>query len=100
VLKQLGLALAISAGLLAGCSLVQPDPDCRLAARCDAVRVAARQVVPFDNARVVVLEGRGLGFHAEVHVCYADGRYVLVDVVGDDLGAAIREQPWDTAPCR
>ncbi len=94
------LALAISVGLLAGCALVPPSPDCRIGARCDAVLEAARQVVSFSDARVVVLWGRGLGFNAEVHVCYGDGRYVLVDVLGDDLGAAIRGQPWDTAPCR
>ena len=100
IVVRAGLALAISAGLVGGCNLVRPNPDCRLAEGCDAVLGAARQVVSFDNARVVVLYGRGLAFHAEVHVCYADGRYVLVDILGDDLGAAIRDQPWDSAPCR
>jgi hypothetical protein len=100
VVKQLALALTISAGMLSGCGLVHPNPDCRLAEPCDAVLGAARSVVSFDGARVVVLWGRGLGFHAEVHVCYADGSYVLVDVLGDDLNAAIRDQPWDSAPCR
>ena len=94
------LALVIAAGLLGACNLVGPNPDCRLAEGCDAVLIAARRVVSFDNARVVVLYGRGLAFHAEVHVCYTDGRYVLVDVLGDDLGAGIRDQPWDSAPCR
>ncbi len=100
VLKRLALALTFSAGVLSGCGLVRPNPDCRLAESCDAVLRAARSVVSFDSARVVVLQGRGLGFHAEVHVCYADGRYVLVDVLVDTLKAATRDEPWDSAPCR
>ena len=100
MLKRLGLALTIPVAVLAGCAIVRPNPDCGLGARCDAVLAAARQVVSFNDARVIVSQGRGLGFHAEVHVCYGDGRYVLVDVLGDDLTAGIRDQPWDNPPCR
>jgi len=71
--------------------------------RCDAVLAAARSVVSYDNARVVVIWGRGLGFHAEVHVCYSDGRNALVNVVSDDLHpdlkAGVRDTAWDRPPC-
>lgn len=100
MVSRLGLILAIWAGLFAGCALVQPNPDCRLDARCEAVLGAAREVVSFDDARVIVLPGRGRVFHAEVHVCYGDGRYVLVDVMGDDLNAGTRAQPWERPRCR
>jgi hypothetical protein len=96
--------LAVMAVVLAGCSTIQPNPDCRINERCDAVLAAAQSVVSYDNARVVVIWGRGSGFHAEVHVCYADGRNALVDVMGDDrrpnLKAGVRGTVWDTPPCR
>ena len=60
---------------------------------------AAAMVVSLDQTRVLVDYGRGLGFHAEVHVCYPDGRYVLVDVMGDALVAGLRAEPWPSAPC-
>jgi hypothetical protein len=74
--------------------------DCQIAGGCDGVLAAAAKVVSLDQARVLVGSGRGLGFHAEVHVCYADGRYVLIDVMGDALNASVRAEPWPSAPCR
>lgn len=100
VIERLGIVLAIAVGGLAGCALIPPNPDCRIDGRCDVVLGAAQRVVSFDDAHVLVLQGRGLAFHAEVHVCYGDGRYVLLDVLGDSLEAAIRDQGWDRPPCR
>lgn len=92
--------VAMLAAIVTGCSSVRPDVDCRINKRCDAVLAAAQSVTPIDQARVVVIWGRGFGFHAEVHVCYGDGRNVLVDVMGDDLKAAVRDTSWESPPCR
>lgn len=75
--------------------------DCRLHPLdlCQRVVAAARTVESLDGAHVVVIVGRGPVFHAEVHVCFSD-RYVLVDVIGDDMNASVRSVPWDQAPCR
>jgi len=98
------VVVALIAAALGGCSAVQPNPDCRINERCDAVLAAARSVASFDGARVVVIRGRGRGFHAEVHVCHADGRNTLVDVMGDGvhpaLEAGLRDAAWDNPPCR
>ena len=56
---RLPVGLALTAAILGGCSVVQPNLDCRINERCDAVLAAARSVVPLDGARVVVLWGRG-----------------------------------------
>jgi hypothetical protein len=96
----LPVALTLTATLFGGCSIVEPNPDCRITERCDAVLAAARSVASFDGGRVVVIWGRGPGFHAEVHVCYSDGRNTLVDVMGDDLKARVRDTAWDSPPCR
>lgn len=94
--------LAMLVAIAGACSVLQPNPECRIDDRCVAAVAAARSVAPLDGARVVVLAGRSLRglFHAEVHVCHADGRNVLVDVMGDDLKAAVRDTPWDDPPCR
>lgn len=96
--------LTLMAAILGGCSLVQPNPDCRINERCDAVLAAARSVVSYDNGRIVVIWGRGPGFHAEVHVCYSDGSNALTDVMSDDLNhdlkAGVRDTVWDSPPCR
>lgn len=88
--------------MVGGCSLGQSNPDCRINERCDAVLAAAGSATPLDNARMVVLWGRSPPgvFDAEVHVCYADGRNALVDVIGEDLKASVRDKPWDNPPCR
>lgn len=105
--RQARLLLITALLTVGACSPTAPSPsaalalsDCHLAGGCDAVLAAARQVASLDGARVVVLQGRGLGFHAEVHVCYANGSYVLVDVMGDDMKAAVRQHSWDNPPCR
>ena len=104
VIWRLLIVAALIAVIVGGCSAAQPNPDCRIDERCDAVLAAARSVASFDEARVVVIWGRGLGFHAEVHVCYADGRNALVDVMGDGvnpaLKAGLRDPAWDRPPCR
>jgi hypothetical protein len=104
VIWRLLIGAALIAAMVGGCSVVQPNPECRISERCDAVLAAARSVASLDGARVVVLWGRGQGFHAEVHVCYADGRNALVDVMGDGvnptLKAGLREATWDKPPCR
>jgi hypothetical protein len=53
--------------------------------------------------------GRGLRiWHAEVHACWNDGAYRLIDVIGpidnmqptiDEVMASVREPPWDDPPC-
>jgi hypothetical protein len=74
--------------------------NCQIAEGCGGVLAAAANVVSLDQARVTVAYGRGQGFHAEVHVCYRDGLYILVDVMGDSLQAGVRAAPWPSAPCR
>jgi len=71
------------------------------------VVAAAEQVLPSGADSFVVDEGRGRGkaLHAEVHACYPDGRYLLVDVflgnlAGSPMTASIRAVPWETPPCR
>ena len=49
---------------------------------------------------LVVTVDRGPVLHVDVHACYPDGRYVLVDVVGDDLVASVRADGWENPPCR
>jgi hypothetical protein len=61
---------------------------------------AARSVASLDDARLVVTVDRGPVLHVDVHACYPDGRYVLVDVVGDDLVASVRADGWENPPCR
>jgi len=88
------------------CSMTEPPTslpsqvNCGIGEGCDGVLAAAATVVSLDQTRVLVDYGRGRGFHAEVHVCYPDGRYVLVDVIGDALNASVRAEPWPSAPCR
>ena len=89
------------------CSTTEPPTshpaqvNCAIGEGCDGVLAAAAKVVSLDQTRVVDGYGRGLRtFHAEVHVCYPDGRYVLVDVMGDALDASLRAEPWPSPPCR
>jgi hypothetical protein len=104
--RRLPVVVALIAAGVSGCSLLQPNPDCRINEQCDAVLAAARSAASFDGARVVVTWGRarGTAFHAEVHVCYSDGRNVLVDVMSQDghpaLRAGVRDTPWVNPPCR
>jgi len=103
---RLLLVVALLVGVGA-CSTTLPPTShpaqvtCGIGEGCDGVLAAAAKVVSLDQTRVLVIYGRGLRtFHAEVHVCYPDGRYVLVDVMGDALNAGVRAEPWPSAPCR
>jgi hypothetical protein len=98
--RRLLAVVVLVTATLGGCSMVESNPDCRLNERCEAVLAAARTVVSFNDARVVVIPGRGPTFHAEVHVCYSDGTSALVDVMGEDLAAALRDATWERPPCR
>jgi hypothetical protein len=98
----LGLILLLSA-----CSTALPDVRCGLEQGCTQVVAAAEEVLPSSAESLVVNEGRGRGkaLHAEVHACFADGRYLLVDVfqgnlAGSPLTASIRATPWEVPPCR
>jgi hypothetical protein len=60
------------------CALAPPE--------CDAATAAFRELFDLgdpDLSMVAIGPGRGLAWHAEVHACWDDGRYVLVDVFGD-----------------
>ena len=99
--------MAIAPALvLSGCSILTPVVvDCQLQARCAEVIAQANQVLPQGAERISVNGGRArLGFfHAEVHACYRDGGYVLVDVLGagqGPLSASIRNDGWSDPPCR
>lgn len=62
-----------------------------------------------DRPQVVVGPGRGLRvWHTEVHACWTDGRYLLIDVIGpggeqlpaiDELTVTIRDAPSNDPPC-
>ena len=81
--------------------------DCPLpAADCDTALNAAGELIAenLDSSlvHVVVSWGRGLAWHAEVHACFENGDYRLIDVFKSDGGQGIgsfREQPWDDPPC-
>jgi hypothetical protein len=98
--------VAVIALVIAGCaSTPTPTPaiECHLEGGCDGVAAVAWQVLPPGAARTVIIQGRGLSLHAEVHACYPDGGYVLVDVMGPEQGpvdASIRSHGWSDPPCR
>jgi hypothetical protein len=93
------LVLAV---VVASCASVKPMVDCNLAAEdCSRAVDAAAPLLPPGEATRVVDIGRGIGFHAEVHACYPDGRYFLVDVWPDtDHEAMLRADGWPDPPCR
>jgi len=94
MLPRLTLGIAVLAASMTACGLTRPQVTCALDAGqdCNAVYEATRAAVPLTDAdRVVIVWGRGLGFHAEAHVCHPDGSYVLVDVQGDGRQPSIRE---------
>lgn len=75
---------------------------------CDAALTAFGELFEVDDPGLAMLAiriGRGLRWHAEVHACWLDGRYVLVDVRGDanrptdDPIASVRPEGWDDPPC-
>lgn len=87
------------------------EVHCRLSsAECDLALSSLQLLIEerADPRSVVVGWGRGLAWHAEVHACWEDGQYVLIDVVGPgdevppdraDLTWSVRENPWEVAPC-
>lgn len=106
-MKRTRTLLMAGALFAAACSSTSPDPsglvprvDCRIAEGCGNVLAAANKLVPLGGANVVVFYGRGLGFHAEVHACSGNGSYVLVDVMGPNRNASVRDQAWQDPPCR
>jgi hypothetical protein len=97
--------------------LVRATPDgitevhCRLSTTDCDLALSSLQLLTGERAdprSVVVVWGRGLAWHAEVHACWEDGHYMLIDVLGPgdevppdraDLTWSVRENPWDVAPC-
>ena len=101
-MRRLGLAVAVLASSMAACGLIRPQVECGLGEGqdCTAVYEATRAVVPLNGSdRVVIVWGRGRGFHAEAHVCHPDGSYVLVDVIGDARRASVRESGRGDLAC-
>ena len=95
-----------AAVVLSGCSIVNPVViDCELEARCAEVIAQANRVLPAGAEEISIGPGRAPpgAFHAEVHACYPDGGYLLVDVMGSEqrpLSASIRDVGWADPPCR
>ena len=102
----LSLMLSVSACQPAASPSPEPVPtqaaECHLNSSelCGHVLAAARSVAALEGARLVIVIDRGPVFHADVHACYPDGRYILVDVVGDDFNASVRPEGWENPPCR
>lgn len=98
---RLAVAVLASALALAGCT--EPVIDCQLAESCEEVVAAASRLLPAGPANWVILVGRSPfpGFHAEVHACYADGRYLIVDVTDrEGRQASLRPDVPADPPCR
>lgn len=96
-------AVLASVVVLSGCTNPPPTIDCQLATDCETVAAAARQVLPAGEATWVIVAGRGAPgvLHAEVHACYPDGRYLVVDVFdGTGVQASLRNQTGSDPPCR
>jgi hypothetical protein len=113
-LEKAGLAV-----LLAACSSTQASPslparesfpriDCRIPGDECAVAVSEAASLLRDEAmgpgsRMVAQRGRSPGpFHAEVHTCLEDGRYLLIDVfgrVGEPPSVTLREDPGADPQC-
>lgn len=92
--------------VLGACSLLQHTVvDCQYEDRCRQSVQLARSLLPAGAQRITVTAGRSPPgvYHAEVHACYQDGRYLLVDVLDDDRGlahASIRAGPLPDPACR
>lgn len=90
--------------LLAGCVSPTVTVDCRIEAGCEWATAGAHEVLPSADAHWVIVDGRGppAVSHAEVHACYADGRYLIVDVLraGGMTQASMRDAAWADPPCR
>lgn len=95
-----GMHQVLGGGSALQCGLSDED--------CDAALAAFGELFEVDDpglAMVAIGIGRGLRWHAEVHACWLDGRYELVDVFGDAYGptddpsASVRSEGWDDPPC-
>ena len=96
------LAMA-SMVLWVGCAMPRPTVQCQLDLACDAVVEAASSLLPAGEATWVITPGRSPAgsTHAEVHACYPDGRYLLIDVFeGIASGASVRTRNLPDPPCR
>jgi hypothetical protein len=104
---DLSLAASIELEVVAAANV-----DCHVStADCDlAIGAASRLLQEGDSSplHVVVTSGRGLVWHAEVHACWDDGQYLLIDVIGsvgvdrptsDEVAATVRQDAWDDPPC-
>jgi hypothetical protein len=106
--------------LVAACSAPPPSPsplvstavDCGLgtADDCDAALRGAsayfRREGTGDPTRIVVVAGRARTWHAEIHACFADGRYLLLDEIEPAFmpaehtpTATLRADGWPNPPC-
>jgi hypothetical protein len=110
---ELGGSFNAGATVFSACGIdvqqVTATVECGLSPEeCDAALAAFTELFSLGDrslANVVVGIGRGLRWHAEVHACWNDGGYVLVDVVGDpaaptdSLASSVRSNGWDDPPC-
>jgi hypothetical protein len=113
--------LLIASLSLGACSTPSPSPvapsptpgtqvDCLVhpSSFCDTSLASAIPLLRREHAgaadRIVVNVGRSsLLNHAEVHACYADSQYLLIDVFwghGEQPDASVRTVPWEDPPCR
>jgi hypothetical protein len=83
-----------------------PADDCDLALAAAGPPLYEGQA---DPRSILVGWGRGLRvWHAEVHACWGDGRYILIDVIGPlgaeppaigEVSVSVRQDAWDNPPC-
>ncbi len=115
--------------MVGACSVTPPSPSaptvapspsihCRIPADdCRRALLSATALLERESlgtpTRIVVLGGRARTFHGEVHACFADGGYVLIDAIGPIAAAgtldpvnsdvlkeaSVRADPWDDPPC-
>ena len=101
--RRAGVAASVVAAVvvLGGCA--DPTIECGLADGCEEAAAAAARLLPAGDAMWLILEGGAPfpGFHAEVHACYPDGRYLIVDVTDrEGRQASIRPDASGDPPCR
>jgi hypothetical protein len=103
---MVGIVFAATEVTVANVDCGLPASDCNMALGVGSQVLRDQHADP-DLVRVTW--GRGLRvWHAELHACWDDGRYILVDVLGpvdaippqaSDLSVSIRENGWDNPPC-
>ena len=98
---RVAAAIVAAALMLAGCA--GPTIECGLADGCEEAAAAAARLLPEGDARWLIVEGGAPfpGFHAEIHACYPDGRYLIVDVTDrEGREASLRPDVAGDPPCR